>query len=493
MTAIWWIRRDLRLADNRALTEAVRQAGAAKAGVIPLFVFDPALLNSAYTGQKWIDFLTGGLISLHESLLQRGSRLVVRRGDPLAVLQLVMAESGATAIYAQADHSPYAVQRDARISAALPLHLVAGVTALPPGTVVKADGTPYTVFTPFKKRWLSLSPASREPLLPSPARLSTPESIASEVLPSLADTPSFPPGEEAAWARLTAFTQGAHAPIFDYANTRNRPDWDDTSRLSPYLRLGMLSPRQALVAAQAAGQRAETPAQRAGVETWISELIWREFFVSILHHFPGVRRASFRPDYAEIDWRNDRDEFAAWCTGRTGYPFVDAALRQLTTTGWMHNRARMVVASFLVKHLLIDWRWGERFFMQHLLDGDPAANNGGWQWVAGTGTDAAPYFRVFNPITQSRKFDPDGAYIRRWVPELADVPTPAIHTPWKMSAGEQARAGCHTGTDYPSPLVEHAFARQRALETYKAALNRTRATQSHRGADLRRETQMKSV
>jgi deoxyribodipyrimidine photo-lyase len=242
-----------------------------------------------------------------------------------------------------------------------------------------------------------------------------------------------------------------------------------TAQLSPYLRFGMISARQAAVAALAAIDAACTPETRKSAEGWLNELIWREFYVSILYHFPDARRMSFRAELEAIPWENDEDQFAAWCAGCTGYPVVDAAMRQLVQTGWIHNRVRMIVASFLVKDLLVDWHWGERWFMQCLLDGDPAANNGGWQWVAGTGTDAAPYFRVFNPALQSQKFDPEGAYVRRWVPELARVPDAYIHTPWAMPLSVQQQAGCVIGRHYPAPIVDHAWARERALVAHAGA------------------------
>jgi deoxyribodipyrimidine photo-lyase len=206
-----------------------------------------------------------------------------------------------------------------------------------------------------------------------------------------------------------------------------------------------------------------------GAQTWLNELIWREFYVSILYHFPYVLDRSFRPNLQDIPWENDATRFAAWCAGRTGYPVVDAAMRQLVKTGWMHNRARMIVASFLVKDLLIDWRWGEHYFMQHLIDGDPAANNGGWQWTAGTGTDAAPYFRIFNPVLQGKRHDPQGVCVRRWVPELASVPDRYIHVPWEMKAETQRASGCVIGRDYPAPIVDHRQARERTLDAYRSA------------------------
>jgi deoxyribodipyrimidine photo-lyase len=236
----------------------------------------------------------------------------------------------------------------------------------------------------------------------------------------------------------------------------------------------MLSARQCVVCALRARETAPHEGARKGAETWLNELIWREFYMAIMAHFPHVLEYSFRANLRSIAWENDEAAFAAWRQGRTGYPVVDAAIRQLVETGWMHNRARMIVASFLVKDLLIDWRWGERFFMQHLLDGDLAANNGGWQWTAGTGTDAAPYFRIFSPTLQGKRHDPEGAYVRRWVPELERVPDRYIHEPVKIPLEEQREAGCIVGRDYPAPIVEHAWARERALITYRQAREKAR-------------------
>jgi deoxyribodipyrimidine photo-lyase len=260
-----------------------------------------------------------------------------------------------------------------------------------------------------------------------------------------------------------------NARIYRYSESRNRLDQDSTSRLSPYLRFGMASARQATVSALAAADTASSSPEREGAETWLNELVWREFFNHILSHFPQVLESSFRSRYDRIAWENDSDAFAAWCGGRIGYPVVDAAMRQLVKIGWMHNRARMIAASFLVKDLLIDWRWGERFFMGHLVDGDPAANNGGWQWTAGTGTDAAPYFRVFNPVLQGKTHDPDGAFVRHWLPELARVPGTYVHAPWEMPGEVQREAGCVISQDYPAPIIDHAWARDRALAVYARA------------------------
>lgn len=465
---IWWVRRDLRLADNPALTAAVESGDA----VVPLFVLDPGLLRSSYVGDKRLAFLFAGLRALDGALRQRDSRLIVRRGAPVEALGQLVAETGATAIYAEEDVSPYARRRDARVAAALPLHLTGGLTVHPPDAVLKADGDPYIVYTPYSRTWKSLPMPSAQALLSAPEHLSTPEGLASEVIPdhpSLPDMVPFVAGEAAAQQRLEAFVAET---IGGYQVGRDRMDLAATSRLSPYLRFGMLSAQRAVVAALAAKAEAETDAGRRGAATWLDELIWREFYIAILFNFPEVRQHSFRPEYRELAWENDPDDFAAWQAGQTGYPVVDAAMRGLQATGWMHNRARMVVASFLTKDLLIDWRWGERHFMQHLIDGDPAANNGGWQWSAGTGTDAAPYFRIFNPVMQSEKYDPDGAYIRRWVPELENVETRYIHQPWTMPEAIQQKTGCVIGADYSAPIVDHKEARRRTLAAFKSARER---------------------
>jgi deoxyribodipyrimidine photo-lyase len=470
---IWWVRRDLRLADNPALTAAVAEGDV----VVPLFILDPSLLQSPYVGDKRLAFLFDGLRALDVDLGKRGSRLIVRRGAPVEALRQLVVETGATAIYAEEDVSPYARQRDARVAAALPLHLTGGLTVHPPDAVLKADGDPYTVYTPYSRTWKSLPKPDARALLPVPERLSTPKELASEVIPdrpSLSETVPFVAGEAAAQQRLEDFVAET---IGGYQVGRDRMDLTATSRLSPYLRLGMLSAQRAVVAALDAKAETETDAARRGVATWLNELIWREFYAAILFNFPEVRQHSFRPEYRELAWENAPDDFAAWQEGMTGYPVVDAAMRGLQATGWMHNRARMVVASFLTKDLLIDWRWGERHFMQHLIDGDPAANNGGWQWSAGTGTDAAPYFRIFNPILQSEKYDPDGVMIRRWVPELENVETRYIHQPWTMPEAMQQEAGCVIGVDYPAPIVDHKEARRRTLAAFKQA--RERYEQQH--------------
>jgi deoxyribodipyrimidine photo-lyase len=469
-TAIAWLRRDLRLADNTALSAARSQAE----DIIPTFVLDPTLLER-YAGSPRVAFLLSGLRQLDDDLRARGSRLIVRRGEPEQEMAALVDESGASFVFAEEDYEPYARQRDKAVAARVPLQLVGSPIVRPPGVVLKSDGDPYVVFTPFSRKWKSLPPPRASELEPPPEHISTPHEIESLPIPDEPQLPSgvpFPAGEAEAQGRLEAFVRGDAPPIYAYEENRDRLDFDATSQLSPYLRFGMVSARTAIVAAYQAIDRADDENPRRSAEAWLDELIWREFYMCILYYFPEVLEVSFREKMRGITWRNDDNAFDAWCEGKTGYPVVDAAMRQLVQSGWMHNRGRMIVASFLVKDLLIDWRWGEAFFMQHLVDGDPAANNGGWQWSAGTGTDAAPYFRIFNPVTQGKKHDPDGSYIRRWVSELGDVPGGKVHEPWAMSTEQQRESRCVLGEDYPLPIVDHAEARERTLEAYRSARER---------------------
>ena len=398
-------------------------------------------------------------------------------GDPAAVLAQLCTETGAGAVFAQRDDSPFAVRRDAAVQAALPvaLHLKDGIAARPPESVVKDDGEPFVVYTPFGKRWRAFGAFRRSDILPAPqadphaarrhaasrspprrpcrrpCRLSRAKlrpSVASG-LSSRAIGRRFMPMQSCATGRAQTQPHSCHPTCAGVCFRPASQHWRPTRRST-------------------APEETPTPSARKGADTWLAELIWREFYIAILHFFPYVRGSSFRREFNAIPWRNDAADFAAWCEGRTGYPIVDAAMRQLAAEGWMHNRCRMITASFLVKDLLIDWRWGERFFMQHLVDGDPAPNNGGWQWTAGTGTDAAPYFRVFNPVLQGQKFDPQGVYIRRWLPELAGVALEFLHEPWKMQKSDQIKARCVLGVDYPLPIVDHHAARERVLEAYAA-------------------------
>ncbi len=471
--AIWWIRRDLRLADNPALTAALAQTEV----VIPLFILDPALWKTPSTAPTRATFLLDGLRRLDDELRQCGSSLVVRRGEPSQVLVALIAEiqprPSSLLLFAEEDYSPYARRRDAAVRNAqiLPVHLVHGLTLLHPTSVLKADGTPYTVFTPFSRAWEKRVQAQTIACLPAPSHIPSLAGISSLPLPenpSQAETLLLPAGEAHAQQRLSAFTRLPDAPIYTYAQQRDLLAEPGTSFLSPYLRFGMLSARQAYLAGMSALQFSPESSAQRSTYVWLNELIWREFYQSITYHFPEVHRTSFRRAFRAMKWNNNPQDFAAWCNAATGYPVVDAAMHQLLHSGWMHNRARMLTASFLTKDLLVDWRWGERWFMQHLLDGDPAANNGGWQWCAGTGTDAAPFFRIFNPISQGKRFDPHGNYVRRWLPQMRNVPDEYVHEPWRMPPALQHQLGCILGKDYPLPIVEHAWARQRALALWRA-------------------------
>jgi len=449
MTSIWWIRRDLRLTDNTALHSALK-AGS----VLPVFILDPAFDSSSVRRKN---FLYEGLHALDKDLRERGSFLVIRKGKPLDVLIQLVNETKANAIFAEEGFTPYARKRDLEIEHHLPLHLVSGQTVHHPNAVLKADGTPYTVYTPYSKTWKAKLPTKLE-LYAAPEQIDTPARVKIEAFPPFKINPLFPAGEKEALVRLEEFT---FRKIHSYNEDRNRMDLDSTSALSPYIHFGMLGLRQAVSAArQAISQKGG-----AGAEVWLNELIWREFYIQILYHFPSVAKTAFNQSLAHIPWRNNASEFEAWKRGETGVPVVDAAMRQLKEVGWMHNRARMIVASYLVKDLLIDWRWGEAWFMENLLDGDIAANNGGWQWTAGTGTDAAPYFRVFNPVLQSAKFDPNGEYICKWVPELRGLDAKEIHAPWEKGIKVKG---------YPErPIVERN--KDRTLQAYKLSKESTKA------------------
>jgi deoxyribodipyrimidine photo-lyase len=453
---IWWIRRDLRLEDNPALHSALNGGHI----VLPLFILDPRLLAKAAENRQ--HFLFNGLRRLDEDLRRRGSYLLIRRGLPEEVLPALLAESRAEAVFAEEDYTPFAIQRDEKLARIIPLHRFVGVTVHHPSAVVKPDGSPYTVFTPFSKAWKSLP--LPQPLSPAPLRLPEPPLLSGETIPPALENPYFPAGEAEAVRRLEAFLESS---VYSYADDRNRLDLDGTSKLSPYFRFGMLSARKAAALTIQKIQQTRDPAKRKGAETFLNELIWREFYNAILYHFPHVLQTAFNPALRRIEWRHAPEELTAWQQGLTGIPIVDACMRQLRTMGWMHNRGRMIVASFLVKDLLINWQEGEAWFMRHLVDGDPAANNGGWQWTAGVGTDAAPYFRIFNPILQSKKFDPDGHFIRRWLPELEKVPVDYIHEPWLLPVDLQHKTGFKPGRDYPLPIVDHAQVKERTLRAYQ--------------------------
>jgi deoxyribodipyrimidine photo-lyase len=428
--------------------------------VVPVFVLDPALIEGARQAPARLRFLFASLADLDRQLRKKNGRLIVRSGDPVVTLREIAGECGAKAVYFHSDITPYARARDARVAGALS---EAGIETrtfndaylAAPTEVLKGDGAPYTVYTPYRRRFESVVAIPGR--LPGTGRLNTPVRLRSDALPNPADQSAnlcMRGGATEALRQWKEFLAGADG-LSQYGDRRDFMAQDGTSRLSAHLHFGTISIREL-----ARGARGLEPKVRAHAELWIGELIWREFFAQVLWHFPYAAAGCFRRKYDALEWENDKEKFAAWCEGRTGYPVVDAAMRQMKETGWMHNRARMIVASFLTKDLLIDWRWGERYFIQNLIDGDPASNNGGWQWAASTGTDALPSFRIFNPVEQGKRFDPEGDYIRRWIPELARLSASEIQTPWLLP--EKWRAG------YPLPIVNHAERRARALDLFQS-------------------------
>ncbi|MEO8054206.1 MAG: deoxyribodipyrimidine photo-lyase [Acidobacteriota bacterium] len=469
--AVVWLRRNLRLDDNRVLDAALRAADA----VVPVFVLDDHYLLEDFSPPR-LAFLAGSLRELAAALEKKGGRLVVRKGPAGAALLALCRETGADAVFTHADHEPHgnALHEEARRALAAQgtaLHAVEDLLLVPPGQLATQEGKPFTVYTPFSRRWLE---ADKLAPLVEPARVPAPDAVLSPAFPSIplekprgfreTGAPANPEAGAAA-ARRTwdAFRASA---LLRYAEERDRPDLEGTSRLSPHLRFGTIGIRRVLAEARA-GWKDASPEGRRGIETFVKELAWREFYAGILDAFPRVLSENFRKDFDTFPWTAGEEaerRFAAWAEGRTGYPIVDAGMRQLLAEGWMHNRVRMIVASFLTKDLLIDWRRGEAFFRRHLADGDPASNNGGWQWAAGCGTDAQPFFRIFNPVLQGRKFDPDAAYVRRWIPELArvDAKSADLHAPWTLAAPP---------ADYPAPVVDHAAARAAALGAF-ASLKR---------------------
>jgi len=473
-----WLRRDLRLDDHVALFEAAQRCER----ITLAFVLDPALLRGPRVGAPIVQFFFDSLAVLREHLRTLGSDLALREGDFAAELRAVAAHAGATALFYNEDDDPAMRERDARVTRALAaagiaVHAFADYAYAGARDVLQESGKFYTVYTPYRRRWNALAEAApRAPvrsLRAARPRLAPADAIdATRAVPRPEDyghasSSLFPRGgSDEAHALLKRFIAG-HAAA--YADARNLPAIEGTSRLSPHLRAGTIGIRTCVDAAQRA--RAANP-RATGIDTWIGELTWRDFYQQLLVHAPRVATEPFVAAAKQIAFRDDARAWQAWVDGTTGYPIVDAAMIQLTTTGWMHNRLRMIVASFLTKHLLIDYRAGERYFEQHLADADLGANNGGWQWSASTGTDAAPYFRVFNPTLQGQKFDPDGAFVRRLIPALANVPVKYIHAPWQMPPLIAAEAGCVIGHDYPEPVVDHAVARARALEVYGTALGR---------------------
>ncbi len=426
--SIFWFRRDLRLKDNHGLYEALKS----DSKVLPIFIFDENILNQLENkSDRRVDFIVEALQTLNSFLKTKGKAIKIYIGKPLEIYQKLIEEYEISAVYSNEDYEPYAIKRDLEIkeflhSKNISFHQFKDQVIFAKNDILKADKTPYTIYTPYSKQWLNAFSLNKIEQYPSEL-----------LLDNLLDLPFEEFFIEKIGFQKTDFQfviPKANLEIIKtYEETRNIPSINGTSQLGVHLRFGTISIRKLAKIAQENNL------------TYLKELIWREFFMQILYHFPKVVNQSFKAKYDFIQWRNDEQEFKLWCNGNTGYPIVDAGMRQLNQTGYMHNRVRMIVASFLCKHLLIDWRWGEAYFAEKLNDYDLSANNGNWQWAAGSGCDAAPYFRIFNPEEQQKKFDPNFKYIKRWVPEFGF-------------------------SNYPKPIIEHKFARERAIYTYKKAL-----------------------
>ncbi len=451
-TNLCWFRRDLRIHDQKALYECSLRGKP----LVPFFILDPGILQREGLSERRTAYLFQALRKLGQQFAQNGVKFRLFRGNPLDVFRELCARNQIAAVFFNRDYEPYALQRDGQIREFLHQQGIEVFSCKDsvlhePGEIVNKNREPYRVFTPYYKNWQRLA---KDPCTQTV---------------HLRDAPHFstPPGREVAWQNLpvtpnrftmepfqaleTFFSEKVH----EYATARDLPSLDGTSRLSPLLRFGLVSIRDVF-------HRAKDVC-----EPFTRQLAWRDFYFQVLAHFPRVQGSAFLEKYNALRWQNDREWFARWCAGQTGFPLVDAGMRQLVEEGWMHNRLRMLTASFLVKDLLIDWRWGEEFFQEQLLDHDLALNNGGWQWCASTGTDAQPFFRVFNPFHQSKKFDPEGIFIRKYVPELQKVPTAFLHAPHTMPREIQEKVGCRIGKDYPPPMVEHNHRRIVALEAFR--------------------------
>lgn len=422
--SIFWFRRDLRLEDNKGLHEALQSGNK----VVPLFIFDEDILESLPKNDARVTFIYETLQNLDEELKKYQSSLIIKKGKPLEVWRELIEEYTIQRVYTNKDYEPYAVKRDKEVADFLASKEIAFNTfkdqvIFEENEVLKNDGTPYTVFTPYKNKWLQ-NFSEKKGTQDFTIDFANFYQFSSE-FPSLASI-----GFEESAIKVKPYNL---SNLDSYDEVRDFPAEDKTSYLSPYLRFGLVSTRNMVRFALTTN------------ETFLSELIWREFFMQILYHFPKVVTQNFKQKYDAVPWRNNEEEFKKWCEGKTGYPMVDAGMRELNETGYMHNRVRMITAGFLCKHLLIDWRWGEAYFAEKLLDYDLSANNGNWQWAAGTGCDAATYFRVFNPESQLKKFDKNLHYVKKWVKDFDEL-------------------------TYPQPMVEHKLARERAISTYKKAL-----------------------
>lgn len=477
-----WFRQDLRLTDNPALVDAVEHGGA----VIPVFILDDDTVGRWRPGAaaKW--WLHHSLEALTAALAQRGTRLILRRGPAAATLKALLAETGATAVVWNRVYEPDSIARDTAVKQQLLAdgHTVSshnGSLVREPWTLRTQSGGPFRVYTPFWKRYWA-DRGEIGPPLPTPSHLPAPDDWpASDVLADWSLTPTaydwsaglraaWTPGEAGATIRLADFLDRTVAA---YDHGRDRPGANGTSRLSPHLHWGEISPRQVWAAVTDRLAQGALDGHEGAVETFLKEIVWREFSYNLLYHFPKLPDDPLDGRFAQFPWDQPANDaggasptLRAWQRGKTGYPIVDAGMRQLWHIGWMHNRVRMIVASFLIKHLLIPWQVGEAWFWDTLVDADLASNAASWQWVAGCGADAAPYFRIFNPILQGEKFDPDGDYVRTWVPEIARLPNKYLHKPWEAPALAQTDAGVRLGVSYPHPIIDHKAARARALSAY---------------------------
>lgn len=473
--SIVWFRQDLRLSDNSALLAAVRRGGP----VIPVFIWAPEEEGAWPPGAASRWWLHQSLKQLDVSLRLLGSRLILRRGPSLAAIRDLLRTTGSGAVFWNRRYESAAIERDSRVKASLQKDGWAaedfnGSLLFEACAIRTQLGQPYQVFTPFWKACLAQppreAPANRPPRLEVPRRWPATLKLAELGLEPTIDwakglRASWCPGERGASEILSCFLDEA---LSDYADGRNRPDQRGTSRLSAHLHFGEISVRQVWRAIQQQLHGKPTAQATNGIRVFASELGWREFAHHLLVHFPQTPEKPLREQFARFPWQPDGAHLRAWQRGRTGYPIVDAGMRELWHTGWMHNRVRMIVASFLVKDLLIPWQEGARWFWDTLVDADLANNTLGWQWSAGCGADAAPYFRIFNPVSQGAKFDPDGTYVRRWIPELGRLPNRWIHQPWKAPARDLADAGIEMGRTYPRPMVDHHDARSRALSALQA-------------------------
>lgn len=474
--ALVWFRRDLRLADNAALTAAIHSG----ASIVPVFIWAPEEDAAWAPGAASRWWLHQSLLALEAALARRGARLIVRRGPTADALLSLAAEAGARSVFCNRCYEPAAIARDRKLEGVLSgreiaLKSFAGDLLFEPGSILNASGRPFRIFTAFWKACLAAPP----PASPAPAprkiaaATSQPGTLA---VGDLGLTPkvdwtrgireTWRPGEAGGAKQWKRFLDRALA---GYPAGRNRPDWEGTSRLSPHLHFGEISVRRVWHAARLRGARIPAGEDGAADQVFLREIAWREFARHLLFDFPSMAREPLRAEFRNFPWSRGRQQpkvWGRWTRGETGYPLVDAGMRQLWHTGWMHNRVRMVAASFLVKHLLIDWRDGAAWFWDTLVDADLANNSMGWQWSAGCGVDAAPYFRIFNPVIQGERFDPDGSYIRQWAPELAALPNAWIHKPWKAPGWVLEKAGVQIGKTYPTPVVVHEVARERALAAF---------------------------